>query len=354
MTESVKEIVLRQEPRFVELDRANGLLLDFKAECLFALQQLHKNDYAMQVAEKNPNSLQAAILNVAAIGISLNPAQAHAYLVPRDERICLDISFRGFVKLATDCGAVKWAKAELVYKNDSFIYNGPNEKPTHQANIFGDRGELIGGYCIAKLPDGEVLIDTMPVAEIHKVREVSKAYQKGKGPWVDWYEEMCKKTLVKRAYKSWPQSSGRERLDKAVEVVNEHEGTAFTLEQQSEYLELIHSERALDLFLFQKRVGEDVYVALGNAHRASIPRGEKQKGAAVVNELYSKGCNLFQEASANLQACAESQDDAGCMEILSEFDGPAQELLIESIPAELQHFAGKAAKGTGTFPKEAA
>ena len=94
------DIIKKQESKFMELDAANGSLVDFAQECLFARQQLLKNEFTLKTAANNPNSLQAAVLNVAAIGISLNPASAHAYLVPRDGAICLDISYRGLSKLS--------------------------------------------------------------------------------------------------------------------------------------------------------------------------------------------------------------------------------------------------------------
>src|SRR5699024_2773328 len=159
-----------------------------------------------------------------------NPAQQHAYLVPRDGKICLDISFRGLVYLATDSGAIKWAKAELVYENDEFEWLGPSTVPTHKADPFSeDRGKLVGGYVIAKMPDDEVMIETMSAHENDKVRATSSAKN---GPWKTWFEEMAKKTLIKRAYKPWPQTPARRRLDTAVEALHESEGSAFTLEQQ--------------------------------------------------------------------------------------------------------------------------
>jgi recombination protein RecT len=195
-------LVKQQEPKFRQLDKANGNLLDFERECLFARQQLLKNDFTLKIAASNPNSLQGAILNVAAIGISLNPAQQHAYLVPRDGAICLDISFRGLTYLATESGAIKWAKVELVYEADTFAWRGPAEMPLHEADPFSERGEIKGGYCIAKLPDDSVMVEVMPVAEIYKIRNTSKAYQAKKGPWFDYEEEMMKKTILKRASKS--------------------------------------------------------------------------------------------------------------------------------------------------------
>lgn len=230
----------------------NGFGLKFETECLFAKQQLMKQDFTLQTAEKNPESLKSAILNVAAIGISLNPATAHAYLVPRDRAICLDLSYRGIVKLATDCGAIAWAKAELVYEGDVFNWHGMTVMPTHDFDPF-DTGRmdaktpmknLRGGYCVAQLADGTYLVDRMTAGEIMEVKNSSKA--KG-GPWAGkWAGEMAKKTLVKRASKSWPQSNERGRLDQAIEILNQHEGfdDATVLDAEAEIVATITPDQA--------------------------------------------------------------------------------------------------------------
>jgi len=107
----ITDVLLKAEQGF---SKQNTFGLKFESECLFARQQVTAKSSTMQAAQKAPESLKSAILNVAAVGISLNPATAHAYLVPRDNRICLDIAYRGLVKLATDSGAIEWAKAVLV------------------------------------------------------------------------------------------------------------------------------------------------------------------------------------------------------------------------------------------------
>ena len=94
---------------------AVGSLVNFEKEQIFAIQALMKTDYAMQVANNNPGSVKLAMANVASIGLTLNPANAYAYLVPRDGAIVLDISYKGLIKVATDAGSILWAKADLVY-----------------------------------------------------------------------------------------------------------------------------------------------------------------------------------------------------------------------------------------------
>jgi len=328
------DLVKKQEPRFLDLDKANGHLLDFTQECLFARQQLLKNNYTLEVAAANPNSLQGAILNIAAIGISLNPASQHAYLVPRDGNICLDISYRGLVKLATDCGAIKWAKVELVYENDDFKWRGPAEVPTHEADPFGDRGVMKGGYCIARLPDGTTLVEVMPVEEINKIRDTSKAYQKKFGPWVNWYEEMAKKTILKRAYKSWPQTGDRRRLDNAVEALHKSEGTRYTIEQQGRYMEALANESALDFYMLRQEVGVDTWCALFN----SFPKGEKTKQKQKARELEAKGEQIISEYRDTLNDAAEHKSIGAAREILDELETSELEAVIATVNDTAKRF----------------
>ena len=310
------QLVHEQKPRFTELDKANGHLLDFTQECLFARQQLLKNRYTLEVAAVNPNSLQAAILSIAAIGISLNPANQHAYLVPRDGAICLDISFQGLKKLATDSGAILWAKVELVYENDTFKWRGPAEAPMHEADPFDGRGAMKGGYCLAKLPDGTILTEVMPVAEINKIRDTSKAFQKKSGPWVNYYEEMAKKTIIKRAYKSWPQTGDRRRLDSAVESLHQSEGTRYTIDHQARYMEALEGGKALEFFCLREEVGTDTWCALFN----SFPKGEKTRQKQVSRELEAKGEQIISEYRDALTQACEGDDHGAAQEILEELD----------------------------------
>lgn len=209
------------EEKFKELAQMHNAV-NWKTEANFARQIIQGNDY---LAKMSPVSIRDAVINVAAIGITLNPAEKLAYLVPRDGKCCLDISYRGLIRIATDTGSVDWAKAELVYSADEFEYNGPTEKPNHKSNPFSsNRGEFVGVYCIAKVGN-DYLTEAMSADDVYRVRDSSPAYSKSKsGPWVTWFGEMAKKACIKRAYKTWPTSDKNARMDKAVEVLNQHEG----------------------------------------------------------------------------------------------------------------------------------
>lgn len=220
--------------------------VNYDKESIFAMQALMKTDYAMKVANENPQSVHLAMINVASTGLTLNPANAYAYLVPRDGQIVLDISYKGLIKIATDSGAIVWARADIVYEKDSFTYHGPASVPDHTADPFSkDRGEVIGCYCIAKTKDGDILTEVMDMAEIAKIRDKSMAYAKKKsGPWVDWFGQMVKKAIIKRASKTWPYTN--DKLAQVIEVANASEGGyEFDSEEEREAKHQLHHEAAV-------------------------------------------------------------------------------------------------------------
>lgn len=229
--------------------RLSNKSLNFEIEAGFAVQQLEANDYLLKVALNNRHSVINAVTNVAAIGISLNPARKQAYLVPRDQKVFLDISYIGLTDLATQSGSIVWAKAELVCEGDSFTMGEPGSMPKHAFNPFSkDRGDVVGAYVVAKTPGGEYLCEAMSIGDIHAIRDRSSAWRayKSKGvscPWVTDPGEMCKKTVIKRASKLWPKN---ERLNMAIQHLNVEldEGIEFQSQSRSGGAEL--ANKALD------------------------------------------------------------------------------------------------------------
>jgi len=232
---NLKELVESVGTRFDEIAQVHNAV-NFKQECFFALTALNGNTFAKGVALKNQNSLLAAILNVAAIGLTLNPALRYGYLVPRDGKICLDISYGGLIKLATDIGSIDWVQSELVREKDDFKINGIGAKPEHSFDFFSNRGEIKGVYCVAKIAHSDDYLTTvMSIEECFAIRDRTAAYKSfvaGKTkscPWSTDEGEMMKKTVIKRASKLWPKS---ERLGMAIENLNEHEGIDFKKERE--------------------------------------------------------------------------------------------------------------------------
>lgn len=201
--------------------------MSFEAEAGFALQAL-SSDYSMNLALGNKQSVIDAVTNVAAMGLSLNPAKKQAYLVPRDGKICLDISYMGLIDIAVATGSIMWAQAAVVYRNDTYEPNGLDVAPTHKYHPFGnDRGEKDGVYVVVKTPSGDYLTHTMSIAEVYAIRARSQSYKahlkdKKQTIWITDEDEMIKKTCVKQAYKYWPKTS--EAFKQALHYLNVEAG----------------------------------------------------------------------------------------------------------------------------------
>jgi recombination protein RecT len=210
-------VINQVAPKFNEIANTQKLVT-WAEESQFAIQSLQKNETLAKCA---PHTVQNAVINVAAVGLTLNPALGYAYLVPEGGECNLKVSFKGLLKIATDSGSILWAKAEIVKENDDFEYLGVCTAPIHKMNPFKDRGNTVGVYCVAKTNGGDFLVDYMNMEDINKVKNAAKI----KTVWNAWPDEMTKKAMIKRASKQWPKTDKTDRLDRAIAVVNEYEGS---------------------------------------------------------------------------------------------------------------------------------
>lgn len=319
--------------------------LDYTAEYSFAVQLLNNNDYLKKVAMENPLSLQAAIINVAAIGLSLNPAKKQAYLIPRNvkqggkwvSKVFLEASYIGLCDLATDAGSIQWVQAQAVRQNDTYADNGPGSKPTHVFNPFDSiekRGPLIGVYCCAKTSGGDHLTTAMSIDEVYNIRNRSETWKrkveneaKGEkgfgGPWETDFEEQAKKTVVRRAWKLWPHTESTERMALAVDLGNEAEGFEpiltspqlgeYTADQKSYFDQLITKADAIEMLLFTKSIDEPVFTNLYH----SFEKGQKGKYQGIVDALCKQGYEKLSQIVQAVDGHAERGDDAAVTEELA-------------------------------------
>jgi len=361
VAEKVVSFIGRQKDYFQQLNQHSINRLDFAKESEFAKQLLLRNSYLLDVARGNPDSLQAAISNVAAIGISLNPALALAYLVPRKvnkvQCVCLDISYRGLTRLATDTGIIKALKAELVYANDTFKYKGFHVEPEFSAQPFGDRGELVGVYAMALMTDGTVLVETMTIAEVNQIRNDSEAYKDAvkEGGWklennvyVKYYTEMVKKIAIKRAYKTLPQSKGTEIMGKAIEVINEHEGIEFqpkeapeitySDEERDEYKRCIDTPDYFNLFALLRHLSVEAQFELHNLCVQKAERGHIGRQKEQFKKDMEEAERKVDAALDLLREYADNQDDAGAREVLAECSWWTTEYLLTRLTREQEVF----------------
>jgi recombination protein RecT len=111
----------------------------------------------------------------------------------------------GIRKLVQQSGEITRFEQTVVYSNDKFAFQlGDQPHITHEPALL-DRGVPILVYSIAQFKDHTLSREVMTAAEIEKVRDSSRA--KNDGPWVDWWDEMARKTVAKRHAKVLPMSS---------------------------------------------------------------------------------------------------------------------------------------------------
>lgn len=118
----------------------------------------------------------------------------------------------GLLKKARQSGQISSISAHVVYERDQFDYElGDNEHILHKPLITGERGKPVAVYAIARTTDGGAYREVMSVAQVEKVRAVSRA-SKPDSPWNQWWDEMARKTVIRRLAKYLPSSTDLDQL----------------------------------------------------------------------------------------------------------------------------------------------
>lgn len=330
---NVYDIVEAQHESFSKVLSVDSIAWDKEKQ--FAIQALQSNDFLNKTAWGNQASLQNAVINLASIGISLNPVLKHAYLVPRGGAVCLDISYMGLLSIAMMSGAIVWGQAKLVYANDSYTNTGVDTAPKHEQQTFGEKGAIVGVYCTVKLPSGDYLTEEMDIEALNKIKGASKS---AKGPWSTWPEEMMRKSVVKRGSKYWPVS---ERMSTAVDMLNQQEGNVepiqsapevkdFTLDQKEYYDQLITNSDPIGMFVLLDTIDETVRNNLYH----SFEKGTKGKYQQIVNGLYRDGAAQIRDCITVIEEHLGG-DDSAVLEIIEDFDSDTLNLIESRLNPEM-------------------
>jgi recombination protein RecT len=168
---------------------------------------------ALTAIQNNPDlavkadrtSLFGAIVRLAQDG--LLPDGREAAIVMFGNKAQAMPMIAGILKKVRQSGDVAKVSAQVVYENDEFVWRlGFDEDVTHNPPPLSQpRGKAIGAYATAVLKDGSRLLEVMNFDEIEQVRKVSRA--SGNGPWVAWWGEMARKTVMRRLSKRLPMST---------------------------------------------------------------------------------------------------------------------------------------------------
>jgi recombination protein RecT len=158
-----------------------------------------------KLLECSQQSLAAACLQAAQIGLEPDGILGYAYLVPYKGTATLIPGYKGLLDLARRSGRIISIEARVVHAKDQFRFAfGLKPVLEHMPNPNADSGTLLAAYAVAHLRDGGAQWEVMWKREIDAIRARSRAADDG--PWVTDYEEMAKKTVLRRLCKMLPAS----------------------------------------------------------------------------------------------------------------------------------------------------
>lgn len=185
-----------------------------------------------KLADCARDSLLGAVMTCSQLGLEPGNSLGHAYLLPFDKRgknphtgrwetvgtdCQLIIGYRGMIDLARRSGQIVSLTARVVREGDRFSYSYGLDETVEHVPTNGEPGELTHVYAVAKLKDGGVQFEVLTRAEVERVRNSSKGYEsavkydKKDNPWITHFEEMAKKTAIRRLFKYLPVSIEMQR-----------------------------------------------------------------------------------------------------------------------------------------------
>lgn len=165
-----------------------------------------------KLAECRPSSVFASVIQASQLG--LRPGlMGECYLIPYKGECTLQLGYQGLLELVRRSGLVESIGAYLVHEKDTYeVHFGTDPGVEHVPNLDGDRGPVKFGYAVAHIKGGGKHVEVMTLSEINAIRDRSqnvinaKKYDK-KTPWDTDYEEMARKTLIRRICKYLPKSN---------------------------------------------------------------------------------------------------------------------------------------------------
>jgi recombination protein RecT len=173
---------------------------------------LRQNQSLARAADSNPIGFLQALMEAARLG--LEPGTKEVALTPfrnsktgRSDIVCIP-QWQGIVKRMLNTGKVRSVHAECVFSNDVFRFDPGQERPHHEVDWFGDRGDLLGAYAYAVLDDGATSkVAVIGPREAARAKAMSKGSAKPDSAWNTDTAEMWRKTAVRRLEDWVPSSS---------------------------------------------------------------------------------------------------------------------------------------------------
>ena len=165
-----------------------------------------------QLGSCTPQSFLGAMMSAAQLGLEPNTPLGQAYILPYKNKGTLEAQFqlgyKGLIDLAYRSGDVEVVQAHIVYENDSFECEfGLEPKLTH-VPADTNRGKAVKVYAMFKTKAGGYGFEVMSMDDVkNHAQKYSKSFGSSYSPWSTNFEEMAKKTVLKKCLKYAPLKS---------------------------------------------------------------------------------------------------------------------------------------------------
>lgn len=165
-----------------------------------------------QLAQTTPQSFLGAMMTAAQLGLEPNTPLGQAYLLPYKNHGRLECQFqlgyKGLIDLAYRSGQVTIIQAHEVRENDEFSYSFGLEPTLHHVPARSDRVRVVCYYAMFRTKDGGFGFEVMSREDVEAhARQYSKSYGGSFSPWSTNFDEMAKKTVLKKCLKYAPLKS---------------------------------------------------------------------------------------------------------------------------------------------------
>lgn len=232
--------IVKADPRIgaikLQLEKGKALIAQVAPKHLTADRMVRLAMLAVskqpKLAECSGMSILKSMMVASELGLEPGGAMGHGYLVPyrvnqakrgepaRWVNECQFIAgYRGLAKLARNSGEIEIVEAHPVYPGDKFVVRrGTVSELVHEPDYLSgeDRGDkAVCYYALARYKSGAVQFEVMTRSQIERIMHATQS--KGEyGPWVDHFDEMARKTCIRRLAKSLPLES--EKFARALEM----------------------------------------------------------------------------------------------------------------------------------------
>ena len=124
------------------------------------------------------------------------------------DEVQFQIGYKGLLDLAYRSGEIDVIQAHIVYQNDTFECEYGLDPKLKHVPADKNRGEPIKVYALFKTKDGGFGFEVMSMEDCREhAKKYSKAFSSAYSPWSTNFEEMAKKTVLKRVLKYAPLKS---------------------------------------------------------------------------------------------------------------------------------------------------